>query len=55
MFASSWLRQLQRRWFPRRVVRRAPIRPRVRLQLESLEERLTPATVNVTSTANTPN
>jgi len=30
MFAFSWLRPLQRRWFPRRAIRRAPIRRRVR-------------------------
>jgi hypothetical protein len=38
MFASLWLRQLQRRWFPRRVVCRVPA-PRVRLGLERLEDR----------------
>jgi hypothetical protein len=37
MFASSWLRQLQGRWFPRRALRRAPIR-RVRPCLEVLED-----------------
>src|SRR5262249_13588482 len=37
MFASSWLRQLQRRWFPRRTIRRASVR-RVRLCLEALED-----------------
>jgi hypothetical protein len=43
MFASSWLRQLQRRWFPRRTMRRVPVR-RGRVGLEVLEERLTPST-----------
>jgi uncharacterized repeat protein (TIGR01451 family) len=38
MFASSWLRPLQRRWFPRRTIRRASVR-RVRLCLEALEGR----------------
>jgi large repetitive protein len=42
MFASSWLRQLQRRWVGRRAIRRAPVR-RVRLALEPLEDRLTPS------------
>src|SRR6516164_8683626 len=42
MFALWWLRQLQRRWFPDRAMRRVPIR-RVRLGLEVLEERLTPS------------
>lgn len=47
MLALPWLRQLQRRWFPRRAIRRAPVR-RVRLGLEALEERLTPSTYGVT-------
>ena len=47
MLAFSWLRQLQRRWFPRRPIRRAPVR-RVRLHLEPLEDRLTPSTYTVT-------
>jgi hypothetical protein len=38
MFAFSWLRQLQRRWFPRRPIRRVPVR-QVRLGLEVLEDR----------------
>jgi hypothetical protein len=38
MFPSSWLRQLQRRWFPGRINRRAPVR-RVRPCLEALEDR----------------
>ncbi len=42
MLASSWLRQLSRRWFPRRVERRVPVR-RVRPCLEVLEDRLAPA------------
>jgi hypothetical protein len=44
MFATSWLRQLQRRWFPRRVNRRAPVR-RMRPRLEVLEDQVTPSTV----------
>src|SRR5215469_5860487 len=52
MFASSWLRQLQRRWFPRRAMRRVPIR-RVRLGLEALEERLTPSNYTVTDASDT--
>ncbi len=47
MLALPWLRRLQRRWFPRRVIRRASIQ-RVRLGLEALEERLTPSTYGVT-------
>jgi hypothetical protein len=46
MFASSWLCQLQRRWFPRRVIRRVPVR-RVRPWLEVLEDRTVPAVFNV--------
>src|SRR5262249_47121656 len=38
MFASSWLRQLQRRWFPCRPIRPASGR-RVRLCLKALEDR----------------
>jgi hypothetical protein len=38
MFASSWLRQLQRRWFGRRAIRPVPVR-RVRPRLEVLENR----------------
>src|SRR5262249_2766426 len=38
MFPSSRLRQLQRRWFPGRINRRAPVR-RVRPCLEALEDR----------------
>jgi len=30
MFAFSWLRPLQRRWFPRRAIRRAAVRRWVR-------------------------
>src|SRR5215469_6545105 len=52
MFASSWLRQLQRRWFPHRALRRVPIR-RVRLGLECLEERLTHSTYTVTDSSDT--
>src|SRR6516162_5680384 len=52
MFASSWLRQLQRRWFPRRARRRVPVR-RVRLDLEVLEERLTPSSYTVTDASDT--
>jgi hypothetical protein len=52
MFASSWLRQLQRRWFPRRAMRRVPVR-RVRLGLEVLEERLTPSNYTVTDASDT--
>ncbi|MHB1426411.1 MAG: choice-of-anchor Q domain-containing protein [Gemmataceae bacterium] len=39
MFASSWLRQLQHRWFGRRVFHRIPIRG-VRPRLERLEDRM---------------
>jgi hypothetical protein len=39
MFASWWLRHLQRRWFPRRAIRPASIRRRVRPCLEVLEDR----------------
>src|SRR5262249_49525067 len=42
MFASSWLRQLQRRWFPRRPMPRTLVR-RVRPRLEVLEDRTVPA------------
>src|SRR5215469_10874338 len=52
MFASSWLRELQRRWFPDRAMRRVPIR-RVRLGLECLEERLTPSNYTVTDASDT--
>jgi hypothetical protein len=53
MFASWWLRSLQRRWFPRRGSRAAPIRRGVRLCLEVLEERLTPSTYTVTDASDT--
>jgi hypothetical protein len=53
MFASSWLRQLQRRWFPRRAIRRAAVRRRVRLCLEPLEDRLTPSSYTVTDASDT--
>jgi hypothetical protein len=46
MFASSWLRQLQRRWFPRRPMPRTLVR-RVRPCLEVLEDRTLPAVFNV--------
>src|SRR5262249_17379784 len=52
MFAFSWLRQLQRRWFPGRAMRRVPVR-RVRLGLEALEERLTPSTYTVSDASDT--
>ena len=42
MLVLLWLRQLQSRWFPRRAIRRAPVR-RVRPCLEVLEDRLTPS------------
>jgi hypothetical protein len=48
MFASSWLRQLQRRWFGRRALRRVHIR-RMRPRLEVLEDRLAPAVLTVNS------
>jgi hypothetical protein len=47
MYALSWFRQLQRRWFPRRVIRPAPVRRPVRPRLEVLEDRVVPA--NITS------
>ncbi|HZV03446.1 MAG TPA: hypothetical protein VE999_00010 [Gemmataceae bacterium] len=43
MSALLWFRQLQRRWFPRRVIRPMPARPRVRPLLEVLEDRTVPA------------
>ena len=44
MSSLSWLRQLQRRWCPRRVTRLAPARPRrVQPSLEVLEDRTVPA------------
>ena len=46
MLTSSWLRQLSRRWFPRRVERRVPVR-RVRPCLEVLEDRIVPTVFNV--------
>ncbi|MGH7168841.1 MAG: hypothetical protein ACRELG_00995, partial [Gemmataceae bacterium] len=52
MFAFSWLRQLQRRWFGRRAIRRVPV-CRVRLCLEALEDRLTPSTYTVTDAGDT--
>src|SRR6266404_8830338 len=56
MFASSWLRQLHRRWFGRRVVGRSPVRRRVRLEVESLEARLPSSalTIAVNSSSDTP-
>ena len=48
MFASSWLRQLQRRCFPRRPMGRVSVR-RVRPRLEVLEDRLAPAVLTVNS------
>ena len=53
MFFSPWLRQLQRRWSPRRVIRPATHRRRVRPCLEVLEERLTPSTYTVTDAKDT--
>jgi hypothetical protein len=48
MFSFPWLRQLQRRWFPRRPIRQTSFaRRRVRLCLEGLEERVVPAMFNV--------
>jgi len=44
MFATVWLRQLQRRWFGHRPIRCAPIR-RLRPCLEGLEDRVMPSTV----------
>jgi hypothetical protein len=44
MLASSWLRQLQCRWFGRRVLRRVPIR-RMRPHVEMLEDRIMPTTL----------
>jgi len=46
MFAFSWLRHLQRRWFGRPALRRVPVR-RVRPRLEVLEDRLTPSVVTI--------
>jgi hypothetical protein len=49
MFAFSWLRQLQRRWFGRRAIRHMPVRA-VRPCLEVLEDRTAPAVLTVNST-----
>jgi hypothetical protein len=43
MFALPSVRQLQRRCFPRRAIRQAPVRRRVRPCLEVLEDRTVPA------------
>ena len=58
MFTTEWLHQLRSRWFGRRSrngARKRPpaIRRRVRLSLESLEERLTPSTYTVTDAGDT--
>jgi hypothetical protein len=45
MYALQWFRQLQRRWFPRRVIRPTPEGSRVRPRLEALEDRVVPAFV----------
>jgi hypothetical protein len=45
MYAPQWVRQLQRRWFPRRVLRPTPEGRRVRPRLEALEDRIVPAFV----------
>jgi len=45
MYAPQWFRQLQRRWFPRRVLRPTPEGRRVRPRLEVLEDRVVPAFV----------
>jgi hypothetical protein len=42
MCASSWMRHLPRRWFPRRAIHRAPVRPRPGPCLEVLEDRTAP-------------
>ncbi|HEY7424816.1 MAG TPA: Ig-like domain-containing protein, partial [Gemmataceae bacterium] len=61
MFRPLWLRQLLCRLFGRRsrnarnAVRPAPIRRRVRLDLEGLEDRLTPSSLSAINTADTSN
>ncbi len=47
MYALPWLRQLQRHWSPRRVIRPAPVRRRAWPCLEVLEDRTVPANFNV--------
>src|SRR5262249_61282510 len=47
MFAPPWLRTLLRRWSLPRPIRLPPLRRRVRLHLEGLEERSVPAVFNV--------
>jgi hypothetical protein len=50
MYALQWFRQLQRRWFPRRVIRPAPVPRRVQPRLEELEDRVVPAFATATYT-----